>query len=170
MLHKMLWCVLSKWLGTSMGIFLLRTSPQTPALGLAVTGILPIWLEVLASKFTRIEPSRETRSSWKIIDFFSDLCVFVLIPPLIFLWASDSTFELRLAVLCFVGLGLLRLLRFLKCGLRDGYLVGLPVTYTGYLWLPLFYVAQWNSWIACIILLGVSFWMVSERFKIKPMG
>lgn len=141
-------------------------------------GILPIWLEVGITLSTGVEPSLETRPAWKRADACADLIAFVLVPSFWFLgWVirEKSAFELvaiGAGVAAFVFCGFYRVIRFVRNGLVDGqFFVGLPVTYTGYLWLVLtvliYTVGRASVFVASAALLAVAYAMVTNRIRIR---
>lgn len=133
-------------------------------------GILPIWSEVLASRITRVEPSLEKSKKWLIADAVVDALVFLIVPGGWFLWMThEARFVEGAAVLIFVLGGVWRLINFTRTGLNtDGYFRGLPVTYTGYLWILLILCRSVNGeWLVAPLLLLVTWAMITRRIKIK---
>lgn len=157
---------LAKITGTLAGLYLACFHVEHPLLIAVVLGITPIWLEVAATWATGTEPSLETRSAWRYTDALIDALSFVLIPAI---WLGGRYPVLGPSAVLFAFCGLYRLARFLKRGLVDNqYFIGLPVTYTGYAWLPCAYSIERHSPLSAQILLSLlSFLMVWTRLKIK---
>lgn len=166
-LRIVLLCVLAKWLGTSMGIYTLLYSESAPIVGITTLGIAPIWLEVVASKFTGVEPARETRRIWRLIDFASDLVSFVVAPPLAMALMSNLHLHLLLGLSIFFFCGALRLVRFLRLSPSENSFRGLPVTYTGYIWWMIYLIHHDWPLSTLFILALISFLMIFEKIRIR---
>ncbi|MFM6928631.1 MAG: hypothetical protein ACKOX6_09210 [Bdellovibrio sp.] len=132
-------------------------------------GVLPIWSEVFASFLLKYEPAREGNKSLLLVDAVVDGLVFVIVPVGWFWFTLQPEAILIVPLLVFLGAGMYRLFRFLKRGLaQSGYFQGLPVTYTGYVWLLLIYLVEVKLfWLALAILLTLSFLMATPKEFIK---
>jgi len=159
----MMACILSKLVSSLVAVFVVWRWPGLPLLHAACLGILPVWAEVVASLVTKTEPGREGRFGVRLIDNLVDGYVFILVPSLWWAYFHPAAWGLLL----FVPAGVFRLQRFVRRGLSAaGMFEGLPVTYTGYLWVVLQLVDHyWFTQIAFSVmgLLMVSFWI-----KVKP--
>lgn len=166
----MLYCILAKFLATFAAVLFLVRYDLNHYLQAFLIGVLPIWSEVLASRLTRVEPARETRSSLLFADALADSTSFLIAPAIWFLnlTAQHAPFVLAALVL-FVGAGLFRIYRFLRQGLdANGYFTGLPVTYTGYVWIILIGAGSWDlNTLPALVLALLSWAMVSKRIRIR---
>lgn len=165
----MVYCILSKFLASLVALIVCILWPDLNIYSQAfLIGILPIWAEVLTSQRLKVEPAYEHRFLVRSIDNLVDLICFILIPPLWF-YAKVSIVDTQ-AIMLFMILGTGRLVYFVKKGLDpDGYFIGLPVTYTGYIWVVLVGVAALNLELlvnGIIILFAIL--MVSPFIRIKP--
>lgn len=142
---------------------------MNPYLQGLLIGVLPIWSEVLASFLLKYEPARENNKSLLLVDAIVDGLVFVIVPVGWFWFMLKPDGVLLFPLLCFLGAGMYRLIRFFKSGLSGkGYFQGLPVTYTGYIWLPLVFVLNFKlPWLAAAILVASSFLMATKKEFIK---
>jgi hypothetical protein len=165
----MFFCILAKITGSVIGILSVWLFPAATLLQGALLGILPIWLEVLASTLKRVEPAREQRQAWKLADLIADACSFVLVPCAWLLMSADGSVMILTGVSLFFCAGLYRLMRFYKTGLIGGTFLGLPVTYTGYIWVVEIFLVQRNNHIIILITLALAAWlMTTRRVRIKP--
>lgn len=162
----MLWCLGLKILGAMLS-WTLPLSLWAQALAV---GALPIWLEILASTLSQTEPSRETRRHYLYADALVDAAVFIF-SPAYFFWISFQPLEIpvRISLTIFIMAGLYRLIRFLQRGLVGGKFSGLPVTYTGYAWLPAAFLirAGFPSTAGTLFLL-LAWAMLTPRLKLNP--
>ena len=161
----MVFVLAAKILGTVGGLALLVTGAGDLPTAFGI-GVLPLWLELLAAWITRCDPSLETRPPWRYADAAVDTVCFVLIPSF---WLGLQYPVLGFDLLVFASSGLYRILRFLRYGLVAGrYFEGLPVSYTGYLWMGLVMLLR-KDWIvpAMGLLYVTSFFMVWSRLKIR---
>ncbi len=127
----MIYCILAKISATFLGSFLYVSKLiDAPLVNSFFIGVLPIWLEVLTSFLTKVEPSRETRLNFKILDNVVDGITFIITPAI---WYSLVQ-GLDVAIIIFILAGLWRLIKFVKNGLTENCFIGLPVTFTGYVW------------------------------------
>lgn len=158
----MIYCILAKLSASTLAasLYFAKLSNH-PLLTSFFIGVLPIWMEVLTSFLTKVEPSREKNITLKIIDNVVDGMVFILIPAI---WYSISQ-ELSIATFIFVIAGILRLVKFVRNGLSGNFFIGLPVTYTGYVWPLLILMNQipYHN----IILVILAWAMNSKHIKIK---
>ncbi len=163
----MIYCMLGKILPTIFAI-LLHTLKAPVYLQSFVIGILPIWLEVLASTLLRYEPSREKNPLWLRLDAVIDTVTFVVVPTIWFCSVSEPR-GLFLGLVVFVTSGCARILRFLENGLSsEGAFTGLPVTYTGYLWSIFVFFEDQNFTVLTLAFLFTASWaMLSKNIKIK---
>ncbi|MGE5086107.1 MAG: hypothetical protein ACM3MG_07365 [Bacillota bacterium] len=166
----MVLCLLGKILSSLLAVVFISSGGVVGLyLQAFLIGVLPIWSEVFVSFLLKYEPAREKQKNLLLIDAIVDGLVFVII-PVGWLWFALNPGDIFLfPLLCFLGAGIYRLVRFLKGGLSDrGYFQGLPVTYTGYVWLPLSYLCAVKlSWLAIVILLVLSFLMATKKEFIK---
>lgn len=167
----MIYCMLAKFFSCLLGLAIIAFNPELSLyLHAFLIGILPIWSEVLASRITNIEPAQEKNKKWLWVDALIDAWVFLFVPSGWFFWVANENTPLRISALfIFVMSGLWRLYHFVKKGLSlDGYFRGLPVTYTGYLWLLLILLKNNNlqSLIEPFLFL-ISWGMVTPKIKIK---
>ncbi len=167
----MIICISAKFLASIMAICLIYFDvlPSVYAQAFFI-GIFPIWAEVVASYITKIEPARVKQKKLLYIDAATDLFTFILVPCLWYLIVLQTHMFDLVAIMLFVVCGAYRLIRFVKQGLDDdGMFRGLPVTYTGYLWIVVatsvnfmfFYLPS-----IVIILAGLA--MVSRRIRLRP--
>ena len=151
---------------------------ESPFLQALWIGIIPIWLEVGMTLSSGVEPSLETRTGWRWADACADLLAFILVPSFWFLeWVSREKSGVELAVIgagiaAFVFCGFYRVIRFVRNGLVDGqFFVGLPVTYTGYLWLVLtvliYTLGRASVFVGSVLLLIAAYAMVTHRIQIR---
>jgi hypothetical protein len=135
----------------------------------AAIGVLPIWLELAATRLTGCEPSLEKRPLWKVVDNGIDAISFVVLPVAWFASVTRLGWPAYLGLVTFTCCGFFRLIRFVRKGLiSDRFFEGLPVTYTGYSWVVLAVLDRWQqSWIALVLLLALSGAMVSTRIRIR---
>lgn len=164
----MVFTLLAKLLGTSVGLVAATGYPHHPVWVAALLGIPPIWLEVAATAGTGLEPSLESRPAWRWADALVDAASFVCVPAL---WLGSAFPHplLWCGLALFIGCGLFRLGRFLRRGLVDGqHFEGLPVTYTGYVWFPCAYALA-HDWVLLptLALCTLAFLMVWTRFKVR---
>jgi hypothetical protein len=137
-------------------------------------GIFPIWSEVLASYLTKIEPARVQNRFLVYLDGVIDLFVFIFIPSFWFWMASGKAPIVFFGLLLFVCCGFFRIIRFVTKGLNsEGNFSGLPVTYTGYLWIVLIGIYQMklgslSSYLFLVLLVIVSIAMVTKKIQISP--
>jgi hypothetical protein len=165
----MLFTLLAKVLGTSVGLVAAMRYPGHPVWVAALLGITPIWLELAATAATGLEPSLEKRPLWKFADAVVDALSFVLVPAawLAAVFGGPGLLPWGLAV--FVGCGIYRLQRFVRRGLVDGqHFEGLPVTYTGYAWFVCAFALA-HGWVlpATVVLCTLGFLMVWTRFQVR---
>lgn len=170
----MIVCMLAKILPSLTGIWLAaRFHGERPLLEAFVIGVLPIWLEVSATLLTKVEPSRVQSRPLLRADAIVDASTFLFV-PVIWYWRLDPTPGVftSIALCAFLISGLWRIGRFLKTGLTaQGEFVGLPVTYTGYVW-PVLAVLNEGGWrnASAIFLLPLAWAMVSKRIRIRTVG
>jgi hypothetical protein len=141
-----------------------------PSFGVAAAiGVLPIWLELAATRLSGYEPSLEKRPLWRVVDNSIDAVSFVLVPVAWFACVTRLGWPAYVGLVAFAGCGIFRLIRFVREGLlSDQFFEGLPVTYTGYAWVVLAALDQWEqTWIALALLLALSWAMVSTRIHIR---
>jgi hypothetical protein len=164
----MIFTLLAKVIGTSVGLTAAVLYPEHPVWVAALIGIPPIWLEVFATLVTGKEPSLETRPGWRRADALVDATSFVLVPAF---WLASQFAQplLWTGIGFFVCCGLFRLERFLRRGLVEGqHFEGLPVTYTGYVWFACTY-ALTRGWVTlpALALCTLAVLMVWTRFKVR---
>ena len=165
----MIWILAAKLVGSGVGAAL-WASFDGPSYGVAAAiGILPIWLELAATRLTGREPSLEKRLLWKVLDNGCDAVSFVLLPVAWFACVTRLGWPAYAGLAAFAGCGTFRLVRFVRKGLvSDQFFEGLPVTYTGYAWVVLAAIDQWGQpWVALALLLCLSYAMVSTRIRIR---
>ena len=165
----MIWILAAKLVGSAIGAILWGTF-NGPCCGVAAAiGVLPIWLELAATRLTGCEPSLEKRPLWKAVDNGVDAVSFVLLPVAWFACVTCLGWPAYGGLAVFAGCGLYRLIRFVRKGLlSEQFFEGLPVTYTGYAWVVLAAIDQWDQpWIALALLLTLSYAMVSTRIRIR---
>jgi hypothetical protein len=160
-----------KLLGSLLGWIAALLWPQARALQAGILGIAPIWLEVAASRLSGVEPGRESRKSWRLLDGAVDAWAFVIGPAawLISTGGLPGWAE-RLALALFLAAGLFRLGRFIRTGLApDGRFEGLPVTYTGYFWIGGIFLLSggWNE-IFAVSLTLLAVLMSARNFRVRP--
>lgn len=171
----MAYSIAAKFLGSLLGIVSFFYFPSLrPYLQTAILGIAPIWLELLACKLFQVEPGAERRKNWRLMDAAADSFSFLLMPVAVFLALTcldpGTHWSLPLSAGVFLAAGLFRIARFLREGLTDGCFLGLPVTYTGYLWpLLAFLVDKKLAWMACFLLLLFAWLMVWKKLKLKSI-
>ena len=162
--------MLAKFFASFLGIVITRLQLEKSLyLEAFLLGILPIWSEVLASNITKTEPSLEKDRNKLYLDGVLDALVFIIIPSVwYYLSLAESTDE-KIALIFFIFCGLTRLFQFVRKGLNhDGYFRGLPVTYTGYMWLVLALLKNYEAnKAASITLVLVSILMITNKIKIK---
>jgi hypothetical protein len=158
--------LVSKLFGSLAGFFFYRAWGESLWVGAAGLGILPIWLELLTTWATGVEPSLEPRKLWRYADAVVDILVFAVIPAF---WVGVQFPSLGFDLCVFTFAGVYRVVHFLRKGLVGGlYFEGLPITYTGYLWLPLVLLLERGiALFALVLLYTASFLMVWTRLKIK---
>jgi hypothetical protein len=162
--------LISKIFGSALGIFaLILSRGRTDGMdwiGFGLLGILPIWFEIATTAWTGIEPARETRKAWRWMDAVVDGLVFVWVPTGLFLREHPESFGVSLFV--FAAAGTFRLVRFVGKGLGPtGTFSGLPVTYTGYVWLLVAWGWPHIQWISLIwFALGIA--MVYPGIRMRP--
>ncbi len=162
----MIYCILAKLSASALGSFLGITKlSDNPLAASFLIGVLPIWLEVLASNLTKVEPARERRLNIKIIDNIVDGIVFILVPAIWYSVHQGPDAPILIFVLIFALAGIWRLVKFVKNGLSENFFVGLPVTYTGYLW-PLLILMEKIPHHNLLILI-LAWAMNSKHIKIK---
>ncbi|MCB0348944.1 MAG: hypothetical protein KDD37_08905 [Bdellovibrionales bacterium] len=133
-------------------------------------GVFPIWAEVIASTITKVEPAREKRKSLLYIDAIIDMLVFILVPAA---WCytvlKPSAYEAT-HIAIFIIFGASRLVNFVKNGLsKEGTFSGLPVTYTGYIWLVVVLLAELQfHYFSYLIIALAGFAMVFKKIQIHP--
>lgn len=167
----MLICICAKITASLLGVLIASTLLSFPIAQALAVGVFPIWVEVVASFFTRVEPAREKNRRLLQADAAADIFCFLLAPLGWYLSSRQQQDPfIYAASLVFLTCGLYRICRFLKKGLsKDGYFSGLPVTYTGYLW-PILVLLPENAWgksLVAISLAIVSWAMVSSHISIK---
>ncbi len=133
-------------------------------------GVIPIWSEVLMSRLTNIEPAREKRKLLLFIDALADIASFLLAPVIwYFNFDKPSSYLVQIALILFLLTGIFRILIFLRNGLDgNGCFTGLPVTYTGYVWILLTAVnAISPTYVPAMLLICLSWAMLSKHIKIR---
>lgn len=163
-----------KLAGTAGGVAALHFGKLPPIIALAIIGILPVWLEAVASAVIGVEAGREYRLGWKLADLIVDGISFIFAPAVTFTWLAQGRFPevffpfLAVFALC----GGIRIARFFWKGLlNDRYFEGLPLTYTGYFWWVIFALAEKDhaEWALAILALE-SLAMISTFIRIPAGG
>lgn len=162
--------MLAKILFSATGFLVYWANPSiSPYFAAFSIAILPIWAEVAVCWITKVEPAREKSRVKLRIDAAIDATCFLALPCLWFLhWSLTPSVYLVAALAIFFFAGIYRLLQFLKNGLNsDGKFSGLPLTYTGYMWIVLVFIE--NNLILpldIILLLSLAFLMLYSKLKI----
>jgi hypothetical protein len=158
----MIYCILAK-LSVSViaATFYFKNMSGNPLLISFLIGVLPIWFEVLASFLTKIEPAREQRFIIKTIDNLVDSVVFILMPAI---WYSFFQ-KIDLTIIIFILAGIWRLIKFVRLKKVGDFFIGLPVTYTGYIW-PILILTNKIAY-HNILLIILAWAMNSQLIKIK---
>ncbi len=163
------YCILAKFFTTLTAVLFLIKCDINPLVQAFLIGIAPIWSEVLISQLTNIEPAREKRQALLITDALVDIISFILVPMIwYFNLNKPSSYLVQVSLTLFLLSGIFRILRFLRNGLDDrGYFSGLPVTYTGYTWILITAVNNFDStYIPTTLLICLSWAMLSKHIKI----
>ncbi len=134
----MIWVLAAKLVGSLIGAALWVCFDGPSYAAAAAIGILPIWLELAATRLTGCEPSLEKRLLWRAVDNGVDAASLVVLPAAWFACVTRLGWPAYAGLAVFAGCGLFRLIRFVRKGLLgDQFFEGLPVTYTGYAWVVL---------------------------------
>lgn len=165
---------IAKILGTAIALAIVWLQPDSKILQAVFIGMLPIWLEVLSTHLTKLEPSRQCSFVFKIFDNTVDAISFLFVPTFWLFTQTGSHYLVGVGTFFFTLCGVFRLIRFVKRGLVGGRFEGLPVTYTGYFWLPAYLLIDHSVnhlvliyvFLIAIVLLSIA--MISKRVKIKP--
>lgn len=171
----MIICIFSKFTASLLAIFYVIDYPvKYPASSIWIQafliGIFPIWIEVLASSITRTEPARTRNKFLLYLDGVIDLFVFIVIPAIWFWSSTVKTEILFLVLVMFIGCGFFRIIRFMVKGLNsEGKFSGLPVTYTGYVWIIMMGLDHLKlSYLSFVFLIIVSLAMITKKIQISP--
>lgn len=170
----MIICMFSKFIASLLAIFFVLKYSISLPLQAFLIGIFPIWSEVLASYTTNVEPARVQNKFLIYLDGVMDVFVFILVPSFWFWLVTGKTQIEFFGLLIFFCCGFFRIIRFITKGLnREGKFSGLPVTYTGYIWIVLIGIYEMNiaglsSYLSLVLLVIVSIAMVTKKIQISP--
>lgn len=135
----------------------------TPVIAAAIIGILPIIIQALGEKYFR-NKAVDTKHL-RMASVATDLVVF-LISPVVFVFVHSPELFEALALVFFFLVGCARLVRILNQK-PDGD-VGLPVVYTGYLWVPvIFLLSKDLGAVSAALVVATALAMISPQIKIK---